>query len=40
MQNCLNPCFNGILKYEIRKKVKLGVRRLNPCFNGILKYSL
>ena len=35
---CLNPCFNGILKYIVSVKKKKTLKRLNPCFNGILKY--
>ena len=38
--SCLNPCFNGILKYngDLRSS-KFHILSLNPCFNGILKYA-
>ena len=34
----LNPCSNGIQKYELGLKVGLGMGSLNPCSNGIQKY--
>ena len=35
---CLNPCFNGILKYLNMLQKNVIYLCLNPCFNGILKY--
>ena len=34
----LNPCFNGILKYNFKTFFNGTNDCLNPCFNGILKY--
>ena len=40
IQACLNPCFNGILKYLIAFPALFASWAcLNPCFNGILKYQ-
>ena len=37
----LNPCFNGIRKYNFTDSlITLSQIRLNPCSNGILKYSV
>ena len=37
----LNPCFNGIRKYNFTDSlITLSQIRLNPCSNAILKYCL
>ena len=40
MRERLNPCSNGILKYQASVADKANKDCLNPCSNGILKYSL
>ena len=36
----LNPCSNGILKYDKSLNQQFRSLGLNPCSNGILKYDL
>ena len=36
----LNPCSNGIQKYDFRKINTNKIKSLNPCSNGIQKYIM